>query len=103
MMAPIGVSLSNIDLDGCRGKKGRLPEKPPSSHCSLVTFLKRSAARLERPKARVNPYDATGYALAARGVDARTLQAFMRALKQVHSCSSDADYSLLFQVVARAL
>ena len=55
--APIGVSLSNIDLDGCRAKKGRLPEKPPSSHCSLVTFLKRSVARLERPKARVNPYD----------------------------------------------
>jgi hypothetical protein len=42
-----------------------------------VTFLKRSAARLERPKARVNPYDAAGYALAAREVDTRTLQAFM--------------------------
>src|SRR6516164_10611644 len=77
MMAPIGFSLSNIDLDGCRAKKGRLPEKPPSSHCSLVTFLKRSAARLERPKARVNPYDAAGYALADRGVDTRTLQAFI--------------------------
>src|SRR6516164_10828496 len=77
MMAPIGFSLSNIDLDGCRAKKWRLPEKPPSSHCSLVTFLKRSAARLERPKARVNPYDAAGYALAARGVDTRTLQAFV--------------------------